>query len=849
MIESAGHGTATLDGGAGDDRITGGDAADTLIGGTGADMLEGRAGNDTLHGGDGDDHLIGGRGSDLLHGEQGDDRLQGDAGDDTLNGGADSDTLVGGLGIDQLNGDAGDDVIEYGFVHAFGSVDTASLTKFGNVIEDLDPADEVGVAIQHDANLDVISGGTGFDTILVAGSDQADELTITSTLNQGNGMVETSIVADQFSIQYQQSSDITLNGIETLQVDGKDGADTISAGGGQEIAMDAGFQDITNLVLVGGDGNDFLTGADNRPTTLIGGEGDDRLQGGQSDDLLYGDLQDNHGVVGGDDTLHGGTGLDVLRGGPGNDHIRTGLDFTGDLIYGESGNDTLVGGPGADLIEGGLGDDTIIGKGLDDRLLGGGGNDWIYGGTGRDVIHGDTDDGLLVVSGNDVLFANFDSAAPVVGVAVSYAEWQGWLNSIVQASQPFDEMLTATSTGQTKVEALVDYVAAADPGSQISLSQEATSQLARLPVTSPKERSILASVLLDIDPDQSDARDYLKGGNGDDELHGSAFRDLLFGGEGDDLLFGRAGDDVLRGGFGSDTLDGGTGEDQIELDLTDPARLAGEVDEVVNATTDYFAFAGSDGDDIFTLHGDEEKLYFSNGSQLFQLNAPNLGAFKEIKLSGGDGNDILDASGVHLSTVLDGGAGNDILSGGQGRDIILGGPGDDQIDGNAGDDELLGGGGGDDIFGGQGADHLFANSTPEGWQPRAKSRFYRSSDVDVTVTIVAVEITNVSSGSQNAPSTLDRLYGGEGNDTLLGSEGHDELYGGIGDDHIVHSAGDDLLGSGHASDKDRYTFEFDASDDRIALGLNSSGEFVVQQTPLTAIPNARYIRVELPGSQ
>src|SRR5207248_79864 len=53
-----------LDGGAGDD---------FLSGGTGNDMLDGGAGNDTMSGGSGDDVLTGGPGSDTLDGGSGDD--------------------------------------------------------------------------------------------------------------------------------------------------------------------------------------------------------------------------------------------------------------------------------------------------------------------------------------------------------------------------------------------------------------------------------------------------------------------------------------------------------------------------------------------------------------------------------------------------------------------------------------------------------------------------------------------------------------------------------------------------------------------------------------------------------
>src|SRR3954468_24335061 len=64
------YGTATLDGGAGNDTITGANLADTLIGGAGKDVLDGAAGNDKLLAADGE--------ADVLHGGLGTDAAQSD---------------------------------------------------------------------------------------------------------------------------------------------------------------------------------------------------------------------------------------------------------------------------------------------------------------------------------------------------------------------------------------------------------------------------------------------------------------------------------------------------------------------------------------------------------------------------------------------------------------------------------------------------------------------------------------------------------------------------------------------------------------------------------------------------
>jgi Ca2+-binding RTX toxin-like protein len=135
----------------GDDRVTGGRAADFLQGGPGKDVLDGRGGSDEatyrderhrvradlaagfalssagdrdqlrsierLEGGDGADVLSGNAARNVIQGLGGDDALDGREGDDLLQGAegphfkgpADRDRLRGGPGGDTLLGDAGAD--------------------------------------------------------------------------------------------------------------------------------------------------------------------------------------------------------------------------------------------------------------------------------------------------------------------------------------------------------------------------------------------------------------------------------------------------------------------------------------------------------------------------------------------------------------------------------------------------------------------------------------------------------------------------------------------------------------------------------------------------------------------
>jgi Ca2+-binding RTX toxin-like protein len=100
-----------LNGNGGNDLIFGESGDDLLDGGSGKDRLYGEIGDDILNGDDDNDFLFGGSGDDLLDGGSGKDRLYGGTGDDILEGGDDNDFLFAGSGDDWLRGERGDDIL------------------------------------------------------------------------------------------------------------------------------------------------------------------------------------------------------------------------------------------------------------------------------------------------------------------------------------------------------------------------------------------------------------------------------------------------------------------------------------------------------------------------------------------------------------------------------------------------------------------------------------------------------------------------------------------------------------------------------------------------------------------
>jgi hypothetical protein len=164
---------ASLLGGAGNDR---------LIGGDGADTLRGAAGNDQLTGGGGADLLEGGAGSDVLTAGIGADRLLGGDGDDLLKGGKDNDTLVGGAGGDTLNGGAGFDVFR--FENLDGGVDTivdftrsdkidlSAMMGDARFVNGMGAVEAGRAAIHYEAATGAVyvdmNGGEAFDAVNIA---------------------------------------------------------------------------------------------------------------------------------------------------------------------------------------------------------------------------------------------------------------------------------------------------------------------------------------------------------------------------------------------------------------------------------------------------------------------------------------------------------------------------------------------------------------------------------------------------------------------------------------------------------------------------------------------------------
>ncbi|MBI1321701.1 hypothetical protein GC170_00730 [bacterium] len=305
-----------IDGGAGNDTITGGSI---IIGGPG---------NNLLIGSDGPNTIVGGTGSDTIYGLGANDTLFGDA--EVLNidilgpnceyignliilptaTGA-PDSIFGGDGDDFINGNVGADSIYGGEGHD----DIGALTYNGIFFPE--------------AGNDLIDAGEG-DNCVFAGTGN-------DTVTAGNG--NNRIVLDE-------GDDTATTGNGNNSIFGGAGNDTVTTGAGNDVvALGAGDDKATlgsgNDIAWGEDGNDFI----------IGQYGNDSLYGGAGNDILWGGLKatqplkrgQKHAPIepsDGDDVLAGNDGFDQLDGGNSNNIMDAGADYIRETMVGSGGWDT-----------------------------------------------------------------------------------------------------------------------------------------------------------------------------------------------------------------------------------------------------------------------------------------------------------------------------------------------------------------------------------------------------------------------------------------------------------------------------------------------------------------------------
>ena len=160
---------------------------------------------------------------------------------------------------------------------------------------------------------------------------------------------------------------------------------------------------------------------------------------------------------------------------------------------------------------------------------------------------------------------------------------------------------------------------------------------------------------------------------------------------------------------------------------------------------------------------------------------PSYDVSSRILALGGEGNDVIDLSGVtdNLEYELEGNAGDDVITAGTGTGAahILGGPGNDNLAGANGPDLIFGEGGDDTVAGSGGRDWLFGDGA---------EKDAITTDPDTGLVTLA--------GLVKANDGADCIVGGAGEDVIFGAGGADVIEGGADADVLVGDGGKATVG-------------------------------------------------------
>lgn len=383
--------------------------------------------------------------------------------------------------------------------------------------------------------------GAGNDQLLVNGDDTAEDITIGALGATLNG---------------DDDVDVTLAGVEFVQLLGQDGDDSLSGGGSEVVG--AGFAGA--LLIGGGPGDD----------TITGGPTGDELGGGDDQDVLIG--------LGGVDNLLGGDGPDLLRGGPRSDDLDGGpgadtADYsdatagvTVDLVAGASGGSGRDDVVSLEHVVGSAFADEILGNSLANELLGRGGNDRINGRGGADAMDGEGGPRDLV---------SFAGSPSGVTVSLQAATATGWGddtlsrferiggssgNDRLTGSGDDDELLGGAGSDTLRGLGGADRlrpgpgndVVRGDPGKD-TLDLTGTTRGVMIDLATGRAAGEGTDMLSGIE-------DAI-GSRFGDRLSGNAAANALSGRAGPDVIGGRGGPDLLHGNGGNDALNGGPGVD------------------------------------------------------------------------------------------------------------------------------------------------------------------------------------------------------------------------------------------------------------------------------------------------
>ena len=516
--------------------------------------------------------------------------------------------------------------------------------------------------------INTIDGGTGFNQILVNGTDGNDVIGVDQTATTVNTNIN-GIVSQN-----------TVSNIQLVAISG-----------------------------LGGDDSFFLGGAGVAATILEAGDGNDRVDAANM----------TTGI-----TINGGNGNDSLYGGQGADYITTGDGLN--EVDGRAGNDTVLGGANADVFlwKAGNGFDIFSGGGGQDNLLSlgetGTTNNFAVSrrGTGYSLAYNGSASQGYTAQG--VALAGFESGVGATAVG-SVQDMTGISVSRIQFV--FDTAASAAVTVDGSMSSN-DIIVGVNPYSPTLLDVSGLSYQFRFSGPAGRANDSLRinglggnDSLRSTSAADALAMITLDGGDGDDMISGDA---IMLGGAGNDTFLLLAGTNTIDGGTGFNqiVINGTAGNDQMSVDQT-----ATSVNTNVNGMVSLNTVSKVQLVAISGLAGNDQILVGGAGVASTSIDAGDgndlVDAFlmtTAVSISGGEGDDRIF-----------GGSGNDDISTGNGLNFAAGGLGNDNIMGGRDTDVFawLPGDGFDYISGGgAGLDYINATGDAGTTNDFAVSRYY-----------------------------------------------------------------------------------------------------------------------------
>ena len=807
-------------------------------------------------------------------------RVNGGTGDDVITGHAGANSIEGGGGNDVINGGGGRDVAQYalptgtsGFIGSVrddnnvvrltlndnGSVsDLFSIVRNGNgtwTVTDLRPGAPLGV--------DTLGADVEQISVFVPSSPAAITINLVPLTETANGITSIfgSIEPDVLTASGSTNSQINLFG--------NLGNDTLTGHGGQNYLSGS----VGNDILDGAGGDDTLVGGGGGDT-LIGGSGYDLVSYGDETGVS-GVVVNLSGAA----VTVGGTvfAARTARDSFGGSDTLTDIES----VRGTTFADTLIGDDLANDLFGGAGADTLIGNGASDGFNGGGGNDILDGtavagdsdDTDQVFYQGTTE----TVSGGVRVNLSGNAVTHLDGGVIAARSGQDTFGGVdklidiemVRATN-FADVIYGGDTGNDDFEAFrglggADHIdggsgyddARYDRDAQFGGTAGVVVNLSGSSRTLDRDGAgpqAAITVAAGTAIDGFGTIDTLVGIEGS---RGTAQADIFIGGGEDNTFMGLAGADTFEGGGGTDTVrydqefSNGGAPVGIRANLSTSAQTLGgtlvaagsaidsfgatdtltsiefirgtRFDDIVHGGNAGETLRGEGGNDIFYGNGGIDTLRLNGNRADYSVTAIAPGRFEIVDLRAGspDGIDtIYDVERIRfLDSTIDisvpeaaptdittsttpsvqetSAAGTTITTFGvvDAGDL---GPHSYELVGGAVDRFTIVG---DKLVVAAGASFDAENEPTLSVTVRVTDAGGLSYDETVSITVGSRSLGGSGVDTLTGTGGADRLFGQGGNDILIGLDGDDTLNGGTGADEMQGGAGNDAYVVDDAGDQ------------------------------------------------